>query len=162
MSSAPSVTTLHDRLPGDWSVKATNFPMWLKGDRLQPRFRYGLITESPLVLSDEVAWVDAETGEEKTLPGRDTWRGDEFVWRGTGLLRLVASRWTVAASSDDGTIAVVRFSKSLATPAGVDVIVREDAEHPEVRATIAHSTERFGLTPEDFGSLSWLVAGRTG
>jgi len=52
---------------------------------------------------------------------------------------------------------VISFSKSLATPAGVDVIVREGVEHPELRATIAHGSEEFGLTPEEFGSLTWLA-----
>ena len=148
--------TLADLLPGTWSIAATNFPMWLSGDKLEPTFSYELLSEDPLVLSDDVGYL--EEGEEKHILGQDTWRGDEFVWRGRKLLRLFASRWGVAGMSDDGTIAVIRFSKSLATPAGVDVIVRDGADHPELRATIAHATEEFGLTPEEFGSLTWFTA----
>ena len=148
--------TLADLLPGTWSVAATNFPMWLAGDKLEPTFSYELLSEDPLVLSDDVGYL--EEGEEKHILGQDTWRGDEFVWRGRKLLRLLASRWGVAGMSDDGTIAVIRFSKSLATPAGVDIIVREGSEHPELRATIAHATEEFGLSPEEFGSLTWFTA----
>ena len=147
---------LAERLPGTWRVAATNFPMWLAGDKLEPRFTYELISEDPLVLSDDVGYV--EEGEEKHILGQDTWRGDEFVWRGRKLLRLVASHWSVAGMSDDGTIAVIRFSKSLATPSGVDIIVREGSEHPELRAMIAHATDEFGLSPEEFGSLTWFTS----
>ena len=150
--------TLADLLPGTWSVAATNFPMWLAGDKLDPTFSYELVSTEPLVLSDDVAYLEA--GEQKHVLGHDTWRGDEFVWRGRRLLRLVASHWSVTGMSDDGTIAVIRFSKSLATPAGVDIIVREGVEHPELRATIAHATEEFGLSPEEFGSLTWFTAAR--
>ena len=148
--------TLADLLPGSWTIAATNFPMWLAGDKLEPRFTYELISEDPLVLSDDVGYV--EEGEEKHILGQDTWRGDEFVWRGRKLLRLVASHWSVAGMSDDGTIAVIRFSKSLATPSGVDIIVREGSEHPELRAMIAHATDEFGLSPEEFGSLTWFTS----
>jgi len=151
--------TLADLLPGTWTIQATNFPMWLTGEKLEPRFTYDLVSEQPLVLSDDVSYVEGD--EEKHILGQDTWSGDGFVWRGRKLLRLFASRWTVAGMSDDGTIAVIHFSKSLATPSGVDVIVRDGTAHPELRATIAHATEEFGLTPEEFGSLTWLAAAPT-
>ncbi|CAN5263371.1 hypothetical protein BH09ACT5_BH09ACT5_09650 [soil metagenome] len=147
--------TLADLLPGTWTVAATNFPMWPTGEKLEPRFTYELVSDEPLVLSDDVAFL--EDGEEKHILGQDTWHGDEFVWRGRRLLRLFASHWSVAGMSDDGTIAVIRFSKSLATPAGVDVLVRDGTLHPELRAMIAHASEEFGLTPEEFGSLTWLT-----
>jgi hypothetical protein len=150
---------LADLLPGAWTVAATNFPMWLAGNKFSPKFTYELVSEDPLVLSDDVSY--AEEGEEKHILGLDTWRGDEFVWRGRRLLRLVASHWTVAGASEDGTIAVIRFSKSLATPAGVDVIVRDGTQQPELRRTIAHATEDFGLSPEEFGSLTWFTAAAT-
>lgn len=161
MGDALDDRTLADVLPGTWNVVATNFPMWLTGERLSPRFEYGLISSDPLVLSDEVAYLQAD-GQSKSIVGVDTWRGDEFVWRGKGLLRLFASHWSIAGLSDDGSVAVVRFSKSLVTPAGVDIIVRDGSDHTEVRKLIAHGTEQFGLTPEDFGSLSWLAVSPKG
>lgn len=148
---------LAELLPGTWRVAATNFPMWLAGGKREPRFTYSLISEEPLVLSDDVAYT--EGGEEKHVLGQDSWRGDRFVWRGRRLLKLVASHWEVTGASDDGSVAVIRFSKSLATPSGVDVLVREGTQHPELRAMIAHATEEFGLTPEEFGSLTWLTTG---
>lgn len=148
--------TLAELLPGEWVVAASNFPMWLGGERANPRFRYEVMSLNPLVLSDEVSWVDVETGKEKSLLGADTLKGNEFVWRGKGVLRLVSSHWSVAGASDDGTVAALRFSKSRVSPAGVDIVVRSGTEHPELRALIARATELFGLSPEDFASLSWL------
>lgn len=152
---------LADLLPGTWTIAATNFPMWLTGERGEPRFTYGLVSRQPLVLSDEVAYLNA-VGESKQIIGNDTWKGGEFVWRGKGILRLFTSRWTVAATSADGAVVVIRFSKSLATPAGVDILTREGATVPELRAMVAHATEEFDLTPEDFASLSWLDSSPTG
>ena len=148
-------TSLADTLPGTWSIAATNFPMWLSGQRRQPRFSYVLLSQSPLIFSDDVSYTDAE-GAERHILGQDTFKHNEFVWRGRGRLRFFASRWTICGISDDGTIAVVRFSKSIATPGGLDIVVREGVEHPELRALIAGSTVDYGLSPEDFGSLTWL------
>lgn len=154
--AAASLTddALADLLPGTWRIAATNFPMWLSGGRRDPRFTYGLVSRSPLVLSDDVGYT--EDGSEKHILGRDTWHSGGFVWRGRGWLRLVSSHWAVAGVSEDRSIAAIRFAKSLATPAGIDLIVREGTAYPELRATIARSTATYGLTPEDFASLSWL------
>lgn len=155
MQAKPDEETLAKVLPGSWRIAATNFPMWLTGERHSPRFSYELLGEHPLVLSDDVSYFTAE-GEEKHVLGQDTFAHDEFSWRGKKLLRLFVSRWSVSGVSEDGSIAVIHFSKSLATPAGIDIIVRDGVETPELRATIARATEEFGLSPEDFGSLTWL------
>jgi hypothetical protein len=149
---------LAELLPGTWSVAATNFPMWLTGERRDPTFRYETITTSPLTLADDVAYVTPE-GEQKHILGVDRWHNDGFTWRGKGLLRLFASHWTVTGASEDGTVAAIHFTRSIATPAGIDILVRADVHHPELRAMIAGSTERFGLSLEDFASLSWLAPG---
>ena len=148
--------TLAELLPGSWSVSATNFPMWLGGERRSPRFSYEIVSRDPLVLFDDVSYVVAESGQEKHIVGTDVLRHEGFVWRGKGWLRFVSSHWSVAGASDDGTVAAIRFAKSAVTPAGIDIIVREGTQQPELRALIARSTELFGLTPEDFGSLTWL------
>lgn len=145
---------LAELLPGSWTVAATNFPMWVSGERRHPRFTYRLLSRTPLVLSDDVSY--AEGGIDKHIRGRDTLRGEGFIWRGRGLLAVATSRWSVMGRSEDGSVLTIRFSRSLATPAGLDVIVREGTEHAELRAMIARSTEGFGLTPEDFASLTWL------
>ena len=153
-------STLAAVLPGNWVVAATNFPMWLTGEYLGPRLAYEVIGEHPLALSHDVSYITAE-GEEKHMVGRDTWDHDGFRRRGKGLLGAFGSRWIVSGVSADGAIAVIHLAKSLATPSGIDVLVREGAQVPELRATVARATEEFGLSPEDFGSLSWLVAAHT-
>ena len=153
---------LADLLPGAWIVAATNFPLWLSGQRRAPRLDYGLISREPLVLSDDVAFTmgpGKHEGKKKHILGRDAFKRDEFVWRGTGVLTLLTSRWRVTGVSDDGSIVVTHFTQSIGTPAGVNIIVREGAMQPEVRAVIAHATDDFGLTPEQFASLSWLDSG---
>ncbi len=129
--------------------------MWLAGDKSRPRFTYELIQTNPLRLSDDVSYLDEE-GEEKHILGRDTWRGGEFVWRGTRLLSIATSRWRVSGANQDRSLLVVRFSQSLVSPAGIDLIVREAHEIPELRKVVAASTEALGLSPEEFASLGWL------
>ena len=152
-------STLAELLPGSWGIAATNFPMWISGERTNPSFTYELVSASPLVLADDVSYLDAE-GVEKHIIGTDTLKNDEFVWRGKGVLRIVKSHWHVAGANDDGTVAAIRFSKSAVTPAGIDIIVKTATHVPELRALIARSTELFGLSPEDFGSLTWLTTPR--
>ena len=155
MPPALDERTSADLLPGAWSIAATNFPMWLTGERREPRFSYELLSADPLVLGDEVTYRTVE-GEQKRIIGKDTWKHGEFVWRGKGLLKPFASHWHVAGAADDGTVLVIRFEKSLATPAGIDIVVREGTSHPELRKAVARGTEDFGLSPEEFASLTWL------
>jgi hypothetical protein len=161
MRSTLDDQALADLLPGTWTVAATNFPMWLTGERREPIFTYELLATAPLTLADDVAYLTPE-GEEKHILGRDRWAHEGFTWRGKGILRLFASHWAVAGVSDDRTVAAIHFTRSIGTPAGIDILVRAGVHHPELRAMIAGDTERFGLTPEDFASLSWLAPGPKG
>lgn len=141
-------------LPGRWTVKATNFPMWLNGGRRDATFAYGLLRENPLTLSDEVAYVDAD-GKPKTIRGTDRWNGRGFTWRMKGIAGLfVRSNWEIAGVRQG--LVVVRFEKSVATPAGVDVAVGEGVDASELRSVIAADPSSFGLTLEEFASLTWL------
>jgi hypothetical protein len=142
-------------LPGTWRIGATNFPLWLRGDRQNPSFSYELKREHPLVLRDTVSWTTPE-GERKNLVGTDRQRGNAFVWRGRGAFALLASRWSICGASADGTILGLRFSKSIATPAGVDIIVRQGTPAQALRATVSASSSLLGLENEEFASLTWL------
>jgi hypothetical protein len=155
MLTAPDEHQLADLLPGKWKIVATNFPMWLNGERADPTFEYTVRSTSPLVLGDDVTYRTAD-GTEKHIRGVDKWHGSGFVWRGTGLTRLVTSSWSVPGVSKAGTIAAIRFAKSLVSPAGIDIIVRDGVDFPEPRAAVASESERFGLSAEDFASLTWL------
>jgi len=162
MTIAPSAGSLAELLPGSWHIGATNFPMWLRGDRLTPTLTYAVRSEQPLKLLDTVTYT-TPGGVQKTIVGVDTYRGDGsdaagFVWRGRGLLFPFASHWKVEGVGPSDEFVVTRFSKSLVTPAGVDIMVRDGArlDAQELRTIVATSPGEFGLAPEDLASLTWL------
>jgi hypothetical protein len=146
---------LGDLLPGEWAVGATNFPMWLTGERLSPRFTYGLRRTSPLELDDRVSYL-TRSGAAKSIVGVDRFSRGIFTWRGRALLKLFASRWAVVGASSAGDFVVIRFSKTLATPAGVDIVVRPGVDGHEFRTAVAAAPHDFGLTSEEFAGLTWL------
>ncbi len=153
MGDAVEIETIRDSLPGNWRISATNLPMWVNGSRRDPEFEYALVSETPLTLDDRVHYTD-ERGHRRTIIGTDRWVGDHFVWRGTGALRLARSNWLVASLQED--VLVIHFEKSRVTPAGTDIATRVGTEHPELRRRIAGDPAGFGLTVEQFASLSWL------
>jgi len=162
MTIAPSAGSLAELLPGSWHIGATNFPMWLRGDRLSPTLTYTIRSEQPLKLLDTVSY-STPGGAQKSIVGIDTFRGDGtdaagFVWRGRGLLFPFASRWKVEGIGPSHEFVVTRFSKSLVSPAGVDIMVRDGArlDAQELRTIVATSPGEFGLAPEDLASLTWL------
>jgi hypothetical protein len=144
-------------LPGSWTVAATNFPMWLSGTRVDPVLNYELMRESPLRLKDTVRY-STDTGEPKSIVGVDSARGGSFTWRGRGLLKLFASHWSVTGVNESRTVLAIQYDRTIATPAGIDIVVRADAAEPEVRSIVAANTRRFGLSPEAFASLYWFAA----
>jgi len=153
MAPAPDTSTLGELLPGRWSIKATNFPMWTGGARRDPVIEYGIVRADPLVLADSVQFVDHKKGAT-SIVGVDRLRGDRFVWRGKGRLSLVTSTWRVAGAEGDAI--AIRFEKSAVTPAGVDVLLREGVDLPELRTWVAEDPERLGITFEEFAGLTWL------
>ena len=126
------MTDLATLLPGEWEVRATNFPMWLTGRKLNPRFRYELLPGEPLRFDDTVV-SNRPDGRETRLRGIDTLRGDSLVWRGRGLLWLFASRWRVIEVHADDLV-TIEFDRTLATPAGRDVIARAGVSRDRVEA----------------------------
>lgn len=142
-------------LLGTWQVRATNIPLWLSNERLAPTIAFELISDAPLVLSDDVSWNTSDGQREHQL-GVDRWNGSGFVRRGLGRRRLRRSQWSVVGSSSDRNLLVLRLAGSRSTPPGLEVYVREDAEIGDARALAAHSATALGLTAEDFASLTWL------
>jgi hypothetical protein len=143
-------------LPGTWNVRGTNVPMWLSNERRSPRFDYELAGENPLTLRDRVSYFATKDNEEKQLSGVIKWAHNGFVWRGRGYLRFFASRWSVIGSNETHSVLAIRFQKTLLTHAGINVIVRDGEDIDEVRSLVARNTEEFGLSAEDFASLTWL------
>ena len=121
-------TTLDAReLEGTWHVVATTFPMWLDGKKTKPRFTYSnvRIEDGVTRMDDLVSYV--EDGKPGSIEGVDT-QGKtptHFTWRGKGLLALFKSEWDVVFVSADRSWAIITFSKTLATPEGMDVISRK-------------------------------------
>lgn len=142
-------------LLGTWQVRATNIPLWLSSERVAPTIAFELISDAPLVLSDDVSW-NASGGQREHQLGVDRWNGTGFVRRGLGRRRLRRSQWSVVGSSADRNILVLRLAGSRSTPPGLDVFVREGATIGDARALVAHSATSLGLTAEDFASLTWL------
>lgn len=142
-------------LLGSWQVRATNIPLWLSSERVAPAISFELISDAPLVLSDDVSW-DAPGGTREHQLGVDRWDGSGFVRRGLGRRRLRRSQWSVVGLSADRDILVLRLIGSRTTPPGLDVVVREGADIGDARALVAHSATALGLTAEDFASLTWL------
>ncbi|GHD78017.1 hypothetical protein CLV85_1332 [Salinibacterium amurskyense] len=155
VSEVFDASVLAAKLPGTWCVEATNFPMWLDGTRHNPEFSYETAEGDELTFADTVSYTTRD-GDQKTIVGTDRLRGDEFVWRGQGWLKVLTSRWQVVGADDAFDTIVLRFSRSRLTPAGIDVLTRKGVEVPVVRTTVAHATDQFGLTAEDFASLTWL------
>lgn len=155
MVTEPDEKTLAELLPGTWRVAGTNFPLWIRGARRHPTFTYAIRAVDPLVLDDTVSYETAD-GTAKQIVGVDTWRDGHFVWRGTGLLSLARSQWSVTGVTSDGAVAAIRFTKSFLSPAGIDIVVRDGAPALEPRTLVAVASERFGLSAEDFATLTWL------
>jgi hypothetical protein len=112
-------------LVGTWFICYTNFPMWLKGDKTNPTFNYTITHKGDKVLLDEVKYL--KNGKQKTITGSDYQNEKDstaFTWRGKGILGLLKSHWRVALIDPKGQWAVIAFSKTLFTPAGVDIICR--------------------------------------
>ncbi|MGX7417293.1 hypothetical protein ACWOFR_00675 [Carnobacterium gallinarum] len=144
---------LSNELPGRWLIKATNFPMWLSGKRQQPSITYGLIQTNPLVLSDLVEY-QSNSGTVKSIKGIDKVHQDGFKWRGNGILKVLSSQWRI--SGMDGDILVIRFKASALTPAGIDILVRDGVQIPDIQQKIANNLTKFNLNEADFQSLIWL------
>lgn len=128
------------QLEGTWHVIGTNFPMWLKGDKVRPRFIYSnpRTVDGREVFDDTVAYEQG--GREKTIVGVDTSDGPgKYVWRGRGWLRFFVSRWEIVAVSPDEQSLALKFTKTLFTPAGIDIIARTPTVNEDVYAGVLAS-----------------------
>lgn len=149
MPTFDDVHALAQVMPGRWTVKATNLPAWLTGERRDALLEFEVTGQDPLAVSSVLSFTDPE-GKAKTIRARDRWNGSGFSRGGV----LSRSRWEVAGARQG--LLVLRYEKSLATEAGVDVVVAEGVDATELRSVIAAAPASFGLTLEEFASLTWL------
>ena len=115
------------QLEGTWHVGGTTFPMWRDGTKTAPRFEYSRLEtrDGVTTMDDRVSYLEA--GKPGAIEGIDTQSPDvptHFTWRGRGLLGLFRSDWDVVFVDPKGRFAIITFSRTLATPAGLDVISR--------------------------------------
>lgn len=116
-----------DDLVGTWHVVQTTFPMWRSGKNTHPTLNYRRITDSQL----EDLVIYRKHGKPKQIRGVD--RQDSklpchFTWRGRGLLALLKSEWYVV--DFDRELIAIYFSKTLFTPAGLDIASRSASPDP--------------------------------
>jgi len=147
------------RLEGGWHVLASNFPMWLEGDKADPNFIYRLRPgTSPVELDDTVAYTKGSRRD--TIEGTDTQdpaSPTHFTWRGRGLLAAFASDWVVAASGPEDRWIVLYFTKTLATPEGVDVIAKVPVLSPEDREAVSRLLASDPFLKQKSRGLVWLA-----
>ena len=110
------------QLVGTWHIQFTNFPMWLTGKKRHPAFTYAAASSEDMLV-DTVTYLCR--GGVRRIRGKDRYLGGRrFRWRGSGLLCLLTSEWEVAHISSETDWAIVRFEKSLFSPAGHDIVAR--------------------------------------
>lgn len=123
-----------ENLEGKWYIVFTNFPMWLKGDKTQPSFNYRIETRGGKTgLKDEVTYL--KKGKIRSIVGFDFPKDStnvHFIWRGNGILGLLSSSWSIDFLSPTNDWAIISFEKTMFTPAGYDVITREQRPSPEL------------------------------
>lgn len=121
---APSLEFLSNA----WHVTHSTLPMWKKNKNVK-------ITYTPLsapagALDDLVEYNPIDGDKQKTIHGIDTpdaTRHAAYNWRGKGWLRIASSHWEILGhGEEDGGWMVTFFSKTMFTPAGVDVYARRN------------------------------------
>lgn len=127
-----------EAIQGKWFVQLTNFPMWLKGDKVNPEFNY-IIKERKgrLQLLDQVVYEKKK--KRKTITGYNTPQDSinrAFIWQGKGFLFFVTSKWSIVHLAPDQEWMLIHFEKTLFTPEGYDVITREKTLSQEIQAEI--------------------------
>ena len=149
-------------LAGSWHVVATNFPMWLSGDKQDPMFTY-TYTYTPqteqgtLRLGDVVSY--RADGKRQTIVGVDTQDAvlrSQFVWRGRGWLSAFSSTWAVVAGAPEQGWLILFFTQTLATPAGVDIISRTPVLAPDAQALALRSIAASPFLRDRAQGLTWL------
>jgi hypothetical protein len=137
-------------LEGRWFIHYTNFPMWLKGDKLHPSLNYRWIEQKGwLVLDDQVVYTTRK-GKEQTIRGISSPTSvdnKEFIWRGKGWLSWVTSRWSIVKVNQEQEWMAIAFLKTWFTPAGVEVISKQPILEEEAKEAILSFVNQLPIHP---------------
>jgi hypothetical protein len=120
------MATMTDILAGSWHLIHSTFPMWRKAGINNVTFNYSIAEKDGVKgLLDDVKYLRYD--DHRSLKGYDKPKENDqaaFNWRGKGLLMIASSEWRVDWLNQNKNCAVISFSKSLFSPAGVDIICR--------------------------------------
>jgi hypothetical protein len=147
-SASPAAEDPLAKLEGRWYLTMTNFPMWLKGDKLNPMYHYTPGTRSGVRGYDDVVSYDKK-GKERAYVGFDkplNTDATQFIWRGNGLLFFLTSKWEVLYHTDQ--FVILHFGKTLFTGGGYDVISREKALDPATLNTVQSKLQELGINEQ--------------
>lgn len=153
------MNSLFHFLIGTWFVSYSNFPMWTHGNKMHPTFTYTPMQDrnGTELLFDEVHYL--RKGKRRSIKGYD--RSDKkvhngFVWKGKGALGFLRSRWQVLLRDETGSWAVIHFSKTLFTPAGVDILSRTPTIPPLELQKIRGLMAKDSLLKKHLGTLQLI------
>ena len=136
-----------NQLEGKWHVVQSNFAMWLKGDKINPTFNYTIESKYGITgLKDAVTYL--KNGKEVSIKGFDMPANElntSFIWRSSFLFGWVKSRWQILYYDVVEEWAIIRFSKTLFTKAGEDVIVRDVNIADAIQKSIDYTLKEFGI-----------------
>lgn len=140
-------------LEGRWLIKGTNFPMWTSKKRKNPTITYTKLSKYPSKFLDTVSYE--LNNKPKKIVGIDTYDSNRFVWRGKGILKLLKSEWSILELTE--TLLVIKFERSLLTPAGIDILIKDHGEmDSDSQQFILASLKDRGLAKEELEHLTWL------
>lgn len=130
-----------------WHIAATTFPMWTSVKCQYPTITYELLQEAPLKLIDTVRYT--RKAKRKQICGIDRRTESGFTWQGRGGLAFLKSKWSIVYLDDH--CLVIRFERSLVTPAGIDALVAQ----PQMKPSSLDLTKG-GLTVKEVAQLTFL------
>lgn len=134
-------------LVGCWYINQSNFPMWLKGNKIKPTFNYTIQEKKGKKgLRDLVKYE--QNGKPKSIQGFDTIvdpQNRAFIWRGKGWMSILTSQWSILHLTPNKEWAIIYFKKTLFTPEGYDVISRYKKLSPKQNQAIDHQIKILGI-----------------
>jgi hypothetical protein len=137
-------------LVGTWHILQTTFPMWRNGKNSHPTLNYRPLAGAEDFLLEDLV-IYRKRGKPKQIRGvdvQDPSLSCHFTWRGRGLLALLTSEWYVVDFSRDAGVMAIYFSKTLFTPAGLDIAASSAKPDPAaVAACLARVRASATLRP---------------
>lgn len=142
-------------LAGEWHIGTSNIDEWVNGTRRDAVIRFAVEKESPLVLTEEQKYT-IKDGKERSVVLSNRFVNGEFMSKSRRIASGV-SRWRIGGIDTEHGILIVRMTHARGGQDGLIVLIRSSTESEELRTIIATRAVEFGIGPEDFASLTWLL-----